>query len=465
MKIGLVGPSYQQESLPFNAQRTINLIPIVDEQGKEVSSLLGAPGLSSFATAGVGPMRGGFTSANGRAFFVSGADLYETTSAGVTTNRGTLTVTTGNVSFTENTTDLIVCDGTDLYQFIYSSNAFAKITDVDLPDVDTVTELDGFIIANKTATDQFFISDVDNATIWQAIKFSSADSSSDKLVRVFTALGQLWLIGERTTEIWSNTGASAFPFERISGGKFEHGTVAAHSVVEKDDSVFWIARDKGGSGRVYMTEGFTPIKISTEPIEKIIQAATDKANIRGFAYEKHGHVYYMITGGGLPTTLVYDVSTQLWHERAFLNDDGTFGQHLAADIIFAFDKHLVGDRRNGNIYTLDLEVFSDNGEDIVRDRIFTHISNEDQRLRYNRLDISMETGVGLQSGDTDPLISMRLSKNGARTWTNWFTRPIGAAGEFLTKVSFRRLSIAETMTFHIRITDQVKVSLIAGYLK
>ncbi len=61
MKIPLVGPSYQQRSIPFDGQRTINLYPVLDQQGKEVSALYGTPGLTLFGTAGTGPIRGLFT--------------------------------------------------------------------------------------------------------------------------------------------------------------------------------------------------------------------------------------------------------------------------------------------------------------------------------------------------------------------------------------------------------------------
>jgi len=466
MKIGLVGPSYQQVSLPFDAQRTINLIPIADQQGKEVSSLLGTPGLSAFGTAGTGPTRGAFASANGRAFFVSGANLYEIDSGGSTTNRGTLLGSSGNVSIAENTTDLVVCDGTTLYRLVYSTNLFEEITDVSLPDAGTVTSLDGYIIVNEVDTGNFYISGLDDASTWSALDFANAESSPDNLVRVIAAIGQLWLLGEQSNEIWTNTGASAFPFELISGAKNDYGIIAPHTAVEIDNSLLWVGRDKAGSGRVYKTTGYTPQRISTEAIEIIIQAASSKAEMRSYTYEKHGHVYYVITGGGLETSLVYDLTTGLWHERAFLEANGSFSQHLAADVIFAFDKHLAGDRRNGSIYELSLDNYSDAGSDIARERIYTHLSDEDKRIRYNKLDIGVETGVGLQTGDyTDPLLSLQLSKDGARTWSDWYTTPVGKVGEYLTKVTFRRLGIAEQMTFKIRYTAQTKFAVTGSYIQ
>ena len=101
MKLGLVGPSYQQRSLPFDAQRTINLFPIIDQAGKEAASLCGTPGLALFSTAGTGANRGSFNSENGRVFFVNGNGLYELLSDGTSTALGTLFTSEGRVSMAE----------------------------------------------------------------------------------------------------------------------------------------------------------------------------------------------------------------------------------------------------------------------------------------------------------------------------------------------------------------------------
>ena len=66
MKIDLVGPSYQAWSLPFNAERSVNLYPVMDKRGKDVAALYGTPGLSLFGVAGLGQCRGAFASSNGR---------------------------------------------------------------------------------------------------------------------------------------------------------------------------------------------------------------------------------------------------------------------------------------------------------------------------------------------------------------------------------------------------------------
>jgi hypothetical protein len=42
---------------------------------------------------------------------------------------------------------------------------------------------------------------------------------------------------------------------------------------------------------------------------------------------------------------------------------------------------------------------------------------------------------------------------------------MGAVGQYQKKVEFRRLGVAEQLTFKIRISDPVKVAIIGSYLR
>jgi len=443
----------------------VNLYPVAAEQGKETTALYGTPGLDLFATAGNGPIRNCFAATNERSFAVSGSDLYEVLSNGTTSSLGTLDQSSGIVSMAENGFQLAICDGVSVYIFTYATDVFEKVADLDLPTAGTICFIDGYFVINKNDTGSFYISGLYDGTSWDALDFATAESSPDRLVRVYSAIGQLWLFGARTAEIWTNTGDSAFPFERISGAKMEMGCLAPHSVVEFDNSIFWLGTDHNGSGIVYRAQGFTPSRISTSAIERLIQDTADQENIRAYTYQEDGHSFYVITGGSLSTSLVYDLTTQVWHERAYKNEFGEYEQHLANCHMFSFGKHLVGDRRNGKIYDMSIHIFSDNGDYITRERIYTHISDENKRIRYNKLEIGFETGVGLQSGQgSDPMVSLQLSKAGARTWSDEYTTSIGAVGNYRAKAVFRRLGISEIMTFKIKISDPVKVAITGSYL-
>jgi len=91
--------------------------------------------------------------------------------------------------------------------------------------------------------------------------------------------------------------------------------------------------------------------------------------------------------------------------------------------------------------------------------------DEGRRNRYNKLEIGFEVGVGLQNGQgSAPVCSLQLSKDGAKEWSNSYDASIGATGKYLTKVAFRRLGIAETMTFRVFTSDPVKVAMSGSYL-
>lgn len=467
VKIELVGDSYQAWSLPFNAERTVNLFPVVDNDGKEIKALYGTAGYDLVATAGAGPVRGSFRSKqNGRVFFVSANFLYEANAAFELTNRGSLENSEGNITIAENSTQLAICDGNDMFIFTYSSNAFAKVTDPDLPSVGTVTSIGSYFVVNSNDTDRFYISELGDGFIWAALEFSSAESSPDKGLRVFNAFGSLWIFGEVTTEIYSNTGSSGFPFTKVSGGDFNVGILAPYSAQVVGRDLFWLGQDDFGRGQVYKTSNISPQKVSTEAVDIKLQAATNPEDITSWVYQEHGHAFYALTGGGLDTTLVYDTVTGFWHERAYTNVDGVFEQHRAANCLFAFGVQLIGDRVNGNIYQMSMDKYTDNNEVIVRERVYKHISNEDNRISIGTLEIGLETGVGLENGDgSDPQIALYLSKDGGRTYNFIDTKSFGELGNYYQKVRFAKLGIAEQITFKIRIAEPVKVALTGSYLK
>lgn len=465
MKVGLVGPTSEMRSKPFDAQRTINLIPVVDQQGKEVASLFGAPGLALFCTLSQGNGRKTFCAANERAFVVSGTKLYEVNSLGVSTEQGTLGQSNGHVSIAETDIQMAVCDGTSVFIFTYATNKFVKVSS-GLPDtVSYVTSIDGYFIAIERNSGRFFKSRLRDGLTWDALDYATAESNPDKLLAAAVCGGQLYLIGTLTFEVWSNTGNATFTLQKISGAVGDIGIIATFTILKVDNTLLWVGRDKDGRGIVYRVQGIRQKRVSTEAIEKLLQDVDTPEQLFAYSYQRDGHLYYIISGGGLETSLCYDITTDLWTERAHKSENGSLEPHLAADCMFAFGKHLICDRKSSNIYEMSDKYTSDAGTEIIRKRIFTHISDENKMIRYNRLEIGVEAGVGNQTEPgQNPLISLRLSRDGARTWSDRRMSPIGRAGQFLNKAVFRSLGTATQMTFEVTITDPVKVSMTGAYL-
>jgi hypothetical protein len=464
MQAGVVGGSSQQASLPFNAERTVNLYPVLDQSGKKPASLYGRPGNNQFAQVGAGAGRGGFTAAaTGRVFVVSGAELYEISSDGTGTFRGNLLTSAGDLTLAENGFQLAICDGVDLYIFKYSDNTFQRVVNINLPSASSVTFLDGYFIVSRALNSGIFqISAPYDGTSWAALDFATAESSPDSLVRVATIFGQLWLFGDTSIEPWSNTGNASFPFQRVnSSARLSVGTVALHSVLELDNTAFWVGKDTQGIGIVYRADGFSPQRISTEAIELRIQSAPSPSTLKGMAYQEAGHIFYIITGGGMETALVYDISTRTWFEWAYLNNFGEYELPITSFLMYGFNKTLALDRRNGKIHHQSSQYYSDNGDEIAKDRIFTHIFDNGNPFLIKNLTVNFETGVG-NTTVTNPKAMLYLSNDGGRSFYTYYETALGKAGKFLTRAVWWRLGRHRQCTFRVRVTDSVKTVMTGG---
>ena len=95
------------------------------------------------------------------------------------------------------------------------------------------------------AQGQWFISALyDSATI-NALQFATAESKPDPLLRVMVINRELWLFGSASIEPWQDSGASPFPFTRITGAVMDRGTAAALSPANLTGTAFWLGDDRG----------------------------------------------------------------------------------------------------------------------------------------------------------------------------------------------------------------------------
>lgn len=463
MDAGVVGGSSQQASLPFNAERTVNMYAVLDQQGKKPASLYARPGNAVFATLGSGAGRGAFTATNGRAFVVSGSQLYELLVGGTGTVLGSLLTSSGDITMAENGVQLAICDGVNLYILTYATNTFQRVVNPNLPSAASVTFLDGYFVVNRSfASGIFQISAPFDGLNWAALDFASAESSPDSLLRVAVVFGQLFLFGDISIEPWNNTGAATFPFQRVnSSSQISVGVAAPSTILELDNTAFWVGKDKNGTGVVYRADGYSPKRISTEAVELRLQAAPSISTLKAMAYQEAGHTFYIITGGGMETAQVYDVSTNLWVEWSYFNSSGNYELPLTNDLFYAFGKTLALDRTSGKVYEQSSKYYSDDGEEIACDRIFTHIFDNGNPFLIKNLILNFETGVGNTTVE-NPKAMLYLSNDGGRTFYTYYEAFMGKAGEFLSRVVFWRLGRHRQCTFRVRVTDSVKRVITGG---
>jgi len=466
---GFVGQTYSLDAKTFDCQRSINLYPILSEveTSKSVSALVSIPGYTQFATAGSGYIRGSLTAASsGRAFVVAATGLYEVNADGTTTSRGTLLTSITRVGMAENGTQLMIVDGTYGYILNMDTNTFTQITDPDFPVCSTVTFQDGYFIVPRTNTPNFYISSLYDGFTWAALDYTGANANPDNLVTVFSNNGLLWALGDISTEVFQNTGAQAFPFERIAGASKQTGCAAPFTVNALDNSLIWLGIDALGRGVVWRTNGLQIGRVSNQAIESKIATATTLDGSYAYVYHERGHAFYCLNVKGLDTTFVLDVSTNMWHERQYWDTSTNQAtQHRGSCHFFFNQMNMIGDNVTNQIYRQSQDIYSYNGEAIHRTRITPHVSREKHNIPISVLELDVETGVGLQSGQgSSPQIVMQYSDDGGRTYSNEKWTTIGAVGKYRNRVRWKRCGSARDRVFKITYSEPTQFQINQAYI-
>lgn len=470
MKTPILGSTYVARSVNAADNRLVNLFPeIVPEGGKEPAFLNRAPGLKLKVSVGLGPIRG-LWAYGGNMYVVSRDKLYKVDSSYTVTTLGTVAGTSGPVSMVDNGTQLFVACNGPSYIYNAQTNVFQQITDSDFPGAVTVGYLDGYFVFNEPNSQKIWVTALLDGTSVDPLDFASAEGSPDGVVGVLAAYRQLWVFGTNSVEVWYNSGGADFPLSRIEGAFNELGCAAAYSIAKMDNSIFWLGQDARGEGIVYKANGYTGQRISTHAVEWQIQQYSDISDAIGYTYQQDGHNFYVLIFPSANTTWVYDAATQAWHERAgFAN--GEFTRHRSNCQVFFNNEVLVGDYQNANVYSFDLDDFSDNGsiQKWLRSwRALPTGQNNLKRTAQHSLQLDLETGVGLNLGQgSDPQVMLRWSDDGGHTWSNEHWVSIGKIGEFYRRAIWRRLGMTlkiRDRVYEVSGTDPVKIAVMGAEL-
>lgn len=494
-KFPIAGPTYQGRSVNVNAQRCVNFYPEPDaSQDKASLYLVGTPGLSApFCTIGSAPVRD-MTVYNGYLWVVAGSALHKIDNAGnVSGVLGTLQTSVGRVGFQNNGLSptggdqLIITDGingylynvnTSIFTTLYNSGAtYDTVTGFPKAGANTVTFLDGYFIIDigGAGSGRWMVSALYNGANWNSLDVSTADSTPDALMAVVMNRRELWLIGEKSTEVWYDAGAGRPPFARIPSGIIPFGTPARWSIAGTDNSLIWLGQSQESEGAVVKTNGYSVERISTPQMEYLIDQYSSVADAFAYVYGDEGHMFYVLTFPTGNATWVYDLTTGMWHERSMWSVPYAINRHRSNCYAFFNGKHLVGDYANGNIYQLTHDSYTDNGDPIVSMRRTVHVSKDMKRVFFSELNLDLETGTGLDglgsSGGTQggtgvaPSVTLRCSRDGGHTWGNGRTVSMGAIGSYKNRVMWRRLGYARDMVFEITMSDPVKKVILSANLE
>ena len=466
---GFIGPAYDLRNFNYDAQTLKNWLIEVNESGKgkgaQPAQFIPRPGLTSVVTGLAGQSRGGFVTSAGRLYWVFGPTLYRITTVAGSTSGWSATVlgsvggSTQPVQMTENGYQLFVLSNGVAYAYDFTAGTLSVLTGGAYASASTLTFMDNYIVYSKANTNQFFWTDLLTTTA-PALNFASAEASPDRIIGLVNNNLDLWLFGQKTIEIWYNYGQNNVVFARRGNLLVETGCLAAQSITKINSTVMWLAGDDRGGAQVMLANGYTPIRVSTYPLEQQWQAMApaDLANATAYTMQFGGHQLYILDIPNAPETYVYDLtsSQQLgkpcWCVFTSSDGAGTISRFRGQGHAYVSGYHVTGDNVEGILYVFDENVYTDDGDYIVRERTSPHVSNEMKRVFYDNITIDFLTGITTDM-TLDPQVMLQYSDDGGATWSDERWETCGMTGQYGLRVEFRRNGSGRNRVWRLRCTD------------
>jgi hypothetical protein len=307
-------------------------------------------------------------------------------------------------------------------------------------------------------TQRFYISSQNDFTTWDPLDFGSAEGLPDNAIALISDHRELWVFGEISTEVFYNSGATDFPFERVAGATIEHGCAAPHSVAKLDNTVFWLGKDTNGRGIVWRADGYRPMRVSTHAIEQALAQNAFISDAVGWTYQQSGHSFYVLNMFN-DRAFVYDASTTLWHERSDWDTLNGVELPYGATCHAYYRRTNVVGGTDGTVYSFD-----ENAHNYINGglrrwlRSWRHGNSEGGIVRYGALTLDA------QMGENDAPVMLRWSDDGGKTWSNSHWTTLGAVGKYGNRAIWRRLGKGRDRVFELSGTDASPVRLMGAYV-
>ena len=448
--IPLAGPSGEHRSTQFGDGLTQNLY--MDERGGKLG-LFDFPGCKAFGT-GSGTFRGQHVMANAL-YKLAGGNLYKVSAGGGYALLGAVSGYDVAVFADDGSTLFFTADNS-LWQF--NGATVSRVSQSVVLNPHSVAYINRqFILAGDNGI--FATSDVADGTTYNALNFAEAESSPDELLRSYIFNQLVYQLGEKTTELWYNSGTGNPPFARQDTALVNVGIASRTAVTNSDQFLYWLGDDNkvhqvvGASKRSITGPDFGGGMAAAHVIEGL--STTSDCIASHFVLEGQDFIHFHFPTDDV--ALLFSETYGYWVKLSW----------IGAAVASVYGKNIVADKSNGNSYELDLDTFTDNGT--VRERIRTlpsftgEMIGHQGRILVDQLRINMQLGVGLTTGQgVDPKIMCQFSPDGGHTWQAEQQISIGALGDYVGPVDFWDFANGYDVRARIRVTDPVFVSMFDG---
>lgn len=477
-RIALFGEGINSKSPVVTRQRRLNCyLEVRKDEEKSSVVCYGTPGLRFLFNAATPlnyPMRGMIGNKTGL-YVVSGNQIKSLSAAGATLLSGNIgTSGAGLVGMALNPTQLLTVDGSAGYVFNQATGAVTVAGGAFPNGAQSAAYCNGFFACEQPGTNQFFVSAFNDGTNWPGLSFAAAVQAIDGILAVDTLGGLLIPMSSGHVEFWQNLGLTQEPFQYIQNSAAMYGLQAINSRVHLGDALLFLANTNGGSFQnsagsfqIAKIKGYQVSVVSNTDVDNILQTMARTSTINdctAFSYQTDEHRFAQFNFPTANRSLLYDDTTGFWSEVQSGLTSGYAARHLGNLAAGAYDQTFVSDYSNGNVYTFDPTVYTDNGNPILRELVVRAMVEDFNTFRLSQIYLDMQTGVGLSSPSAqgyNPQVELSVARDN-RDFGAQRLFALGQQGQYSTRVLGRRWGKARQANLRIRMTDAVPFVITSG---
>ena len=302
-----------------------------------------------------------------------------------------------------------------------------QVTDLDLGVVLDVVWVDGYFMT--TDGESLVVTDLTNPMAVNPLKYGSSEADPDPVVALLKLRNEVYALNRNTIEVFDNVGGELFPFARIEGAQIQKGVIGTQGCCVFIQSIAFLGSGRNEAPGIYVGAAATTQKVSTQEIDNLLlqyteaQLITVKLEARND--KNHQHLYVHLPD----QTIVYDASaSEAIGEQVWFTLTTTlvgFSQYRARNLVWAYDKWLVGDPQSTSIGYLVQNTGHHWGEQVRWEFGTLIVYNESNGAIFNELELVSLTGsiaLGI-----NPQISTSYSVNG-KSWSQDRSIAVGTTG-------------------------------------
>ncbi len=441
---------YKTRSKSLASQGLINwYVNVLESNGLNDSNLYATAGLVE-AIASVGGINRGAFVMNEKPYFVNGNGLYRADrnvdiSGNVSYSSALIGTISGSGRVAMDSIKLQLCivvPGSTAYIYV-DGGALSAITDPDFAGpADDVVAIDSVFVFITTGTNVAF-----HSALNDGLSYSALDRYPVTQIPVAIGLivyrNQLYVMGRTNIIPFTNIGSLQFLFAPQPNSAIPMGVRSKYLKSNFLNSFVFLGSGINAEISLWMYSGGAPQRLSTEPIDFIIQNATDEEIDRAFIlrHSQNGADFIVLNISSYCFEYNLTASSKLgnpiWHERrsrVVINGDVSDNPWRPTSIIQAYNRTFVGDSVDGRIGEIVDILGTEYGNPICRVWDSSPMSAMGVKGKVKALEVFTDVGVA-----QDDEMNLSWSEDGGFTFKNKLARSLGAIGNYGRRVFWGRL--------------------------